>query len=281
MYFAPPKAARSEGKPRRLWLHAGLHKTGTTSLQSFLTQKRDLLAEHGLLYVRAGTNQYLNGNHNVAWELTGDRRFELDTGTVAEAVQEIADFPGDAILSSEDFEGLLHQPKGFDPLLRHPLLRNHQVTVLIYIRNQAEYLASVFRENRDYHGIDWSVSEYLDRVLKDGRIPVRDWIFQFDLKAVAKAWPHHGAKLALRNYHTLADGSSVNDFLSLVAPDIEPGEYPRLNVAPTRMRLRDTDAATLMERFGPDNLKLCKAMGIAADGLTEVPSWSRMAVEIA
>jgi len=281
MYFSPPKAARQDGKTRRLWLHAGLHKTGTTSLQAFLTLHRDALTQHGLLYVRAGTNQYLNGNHNVAWELTGDRRFELDTGTVAEAVQEIADFQGDAILSSEDFESILHRPKAFDPLLRHPLLRGHQVTILVYVRNQAEYLASVFRENRDYHGIDWSVSEYLDRVLKDGRIPVRDWVFQFDLRAIAKAWPYHGAKLVVRNYHKLAGGSSVNDFLAVVAPGIPPGENPRLNVAPTRLRLRDQDAARLMERFAADNRRVCKAMGIEPDGLVGVPAWGEMAVEIA
>ena len=281
MYFAPPQTAKTRRKPRRLWLHAGLHKTGTTSLQSFLAQNRDLLARHGVLYVRAGTNQYLNGNHNVAWEITGDHRFELDTGTLMEAAQEIDDFDGDAIMSSEDFESLLHRPKAFNPLFRHKLLAGHQITVVVYVRNQAEYLASLFLENQANHGITWGVNDYLDRILRDSRIAVRDWVFQFDLLAMAKAWPYRNAKLVVRNYHTLVAGSSVNDFLSLVAPGIEAGDTPRLNTAPVLVRLRDQDTARLMARFAEGNRRLCKMMAISPDGLTETPQWPENATELA
>lgn len=272
MHFAPPVRRRSS-KPRRLWLHAGLHKTGTTSLQSFLAERRDQLASRSLLYVRAGTNQYLDGNHNIAWELTGDRRFELDTGVLEEAAQEIDDFDGDAILSSEDFESLLHRPAGFDPLLRHELLRGHQVCVVVYLRNQAEYLASLLWENRK-HGIEWGSADYMNAVVQTGRLEAREWVYQFDWQAMAKAWPYRNAKLILRNYHRLAGGSTVNDFLSVVAPGVEAGERPRLNAASAPVRLSDRDASALMARFAPGNRRLCEAVGIAADGLTEVPRWA-------
>jgi len=280
MHFAPPKPRRRDSKPRRLWLHAGLHKTGTTSLQSFLVQNREHLASRGLLYVHAGTNQYLNGNHNVAWELTGDRRFELDTGVLEEAAQEIDDFEGDAILSSEDFESLLSRPKGFDPLLRHPLLRSHQVTMVVYARNQAEYLASLMWENRK-HGLDWGLTDYLDRILRDGSISTREWMFQFDLLSMAKFWPYRNAKLLVRNYHRLMGGSSVFDFMSLVTPEIEPGQDLRLNTAPEPVRLPDRAAAQLMEKFGPGNRRLCGLMGISCDGLIDPPRWPGNAVELA
>ncbi len=276
MHFAPPKASRASNKPRHLWIHAGLHKTGTTSLQSFLVQNRDTLAAQGLLYVRAGTNPYLNGNHNVAWELTGDRRFELDTGCLEEAAQEIADFDGDAILSSEDFESLLHRPQGFDPLLRHDLLRRHQVTIVIYVRNQAEYLASLLAENRK-HGIE-HVEDYLNRILEDGRLSAREWVFQFDLAALGKVWPHRNSKLLVRNYHTLAGGSTVTDFLGMLEAKGMADEDVRLNQASEPVRLSDQATSLLMARFAEGNRRICAKMKIAPDGLCTAPRWPEGAV---
>ncbi len=273
MYFAPPAAQKRQqaqyaGKTRRLWIHAGLHKTGTTSLQSFLAEKREALAERGVLYVRAGTNRYLDGNHNVAWELTGDHRFELDTGCLEEAVQEIADFPGDAILSSEDFESLLHRPKGFDPLLRHHLLRHHRVGVLVYLRNQADYLASLAAENQK-HGVAFSLEDYLARIVKDGRLAVREWVFQFDAAALAAAWPYRNAGLVLRNYHAMAGNSTVIDAIGLMAPGFKVEADPRLNVSHQKARLRTEDAARLMARFADANRRLCARLKLDAAGLLE------------
>ena len=111
-------------------------------------------------------------------------------------------------------------------------------------------------------------------------IGAREWVFQFDLPAVARAWPYRGAALVVRNYHCLAGGSTVSDFLGLVAPGMAVGEDPRLNVAAEPVRLSDHDAAALMVRFGPGNRRLCRAMGIAADGLVEPPRWAPDAIEV-
>jgi hypothetical protein len=60
----------------RLYVHCGLHKTGTTALQDFLAAQAATLARAGVLYPRAGRPGVAGGQHNIAWRLAGDRRFD-------------------------------------------------------------------------------------------------------------------------------------------------------------------------------------------------------------
>ena len=41
-------------RKKRLFLHIGRHKTGTTSLQNFFSEKKELLSERGILYPETG-----------------------------------------------------------------------------------------------------------------------------------------------------------------------------------------------------------------------------------
>ncbi len=274
MYFRPPSLAYKPGQGRSLWLHAGLHKTGTTSLQAFLARERDPLTAHGIRPIQAGTASWLDGHHNLAWELTGDPRRDLGVGMLDEAIEEIAACDGDAILSSEDFETLLHRPKGFDPLLADPRLRGWQVNIVVYLRNQAEALASLLAE-LPKHGLATNGSDWLEELLRRGHWPVRDWVFQFDLAAVWRRWPHRGARLILRNYHQLAGGSTIDDFMALTAPGYRwSAPQPRLNPAPHRVRLSDPATALVMARFADGNRKLCAAAKIPDTGLLTAPAWA-------
>ena len=104
-------------------LHTGLHKTGTTALQSFLSTAAEELSTRGLLYPMAGRPpDFPDGHHNIAWQLGGDRRFRSSAGTLDDVASEISAFPGDAILSSEDFEGVLGTPRRLSLIVNHPLL---------------------------------------------------------------------------------------------------------------------------------------------------------------
>ena len=51
---------------KRLIIHPGFHKSGTTALQESFALNRALLREHGILYPRIGTKAH----HRVAWALT-------------------------------------------------------------------------------------------------------------------------------------------------------------------------------------------------------------------
>lgn len=88
---------------RRIILHLGPHKTGTTALQSFFSENRGLLQAHGLYYPVAGC--VYGGHHNLAWEILVDARFVRSCGGWTQLLEELNRLPlgGPVMLSSEDF----------------------------------------------------------------------------------------------------------------------------------------------------------------------------------
>jgi len=87
---------------KRIYLHIGTHKTGTTSLQSWALANIDALAAQGFLYPQSG--RMSGGNHSpLAWAIAGDSRSaDLSFETL---LSEIRAAPQPKILiSGEEFE---------------------------------------------------------------------------------------------------------------------------------------------------------------------------------
>ena len=235
--------ARPDARPV-LFIHAGLHKTGTTALQKSLAQNRESLGAHGILYPAAGCPGDAPAQHNIAWQLARDWRFHSAYGTLDDAAEEIAGHGGNAIISSEDFESILRRPDLVGRLAHHPRLRGHRVVLVIYLREQCSYVQSLFLQ-LTRNGLAQDAASLVETVCETGALKLRDWEFQFDYaRLVAKLARWKNGTLVLRNYHQLQGGSTVVDFLSLVAPDLrlptlEEGE--RINAA--------RDLATAMQEF--------------------------------
>ncbi len=73
---------------RTLYLHVGIHKTGTTSLQGLLAGCADDLQRFDVLYPLSGRNSdhtdlacYRLAHYNLAWQINGDPRFAARRGT--------------------------------------------------------------------------------------------------------------------------------------------------------------------------------------------------------
>src|SRR5205807_1857279 len=116
-------------------------------IEQFLSATAQEFRAQGLLYPISGRPANSpEGHHNIAWQMGGDRRFRSSAGTLDDVASEISSFPGDAILSSEDFETILGVPDRFLPLLEHPLLKEHAFTIVLWVRDQASYLESLFFE---------------------------------------------------------------------------------------------------------------------------------------
>jgi hypothetical protein len=206
---------------RRLIIHAGLHKTGTTAVQNFLSSIADPLRERGIFYPRAGVNQQLgHGHHNIAWQITRDRRFMRTVGTIDDLASEVAHFDGDVILSSEDFESISDCPDRFAPLRLHPALRDREFTFVVYVRNQVAYAESLFLE-LIHHGMGEEFARFVRPVFYDRKIHLREWTYQFDYTQIYARW---GAlcdsHLIVRNYHQMDGGSTILDFTNLVCPGL-------------------------------------------------------------
>ncbi len=220
----PPPAATGR---RHILLHAGLHKTGTTALQVFLAEAANHLLERAILYPATGRPDVApHGQHNIAWQLAGDRRFQSRFGTVDELATEIACFSGNAVLSSEDFESVLGTPERLAPLLRHPALRDHTFTVMLYVRDQVSYLEALFIELLQ-HGMVAPARVVCDQVLAEGVLRHRAWAFHFDYIALLRRlWRVAGASVLVRAYEPGEKRSTVADFLSVAGlrPDASRGE---------------------------------------------------------
>lgn len=154
-------------------LHIGTHKTGTKSLQTMLSQNSEWFEEQGLAYPVTGRVGY--GHHNLAWELTGDTRYEQATGSLDDVVTELARTEAPtALLSSEDFESLYRRPDPMARLLANLQEIGYDVHVVVTLREPADYTESLYEELLK-HGLTQSVDEFVDQVLREQSITFRHW----------------------------------------------------------------------------------------------------------
>lgn len=130
---------------RHLILHIGSHKTATTSIQHRLWHRYEALAGQGILYPRSG-NIWL-GPHRLGWSLGLDapaRNPADKPEQIAEAMlREAGDKGCDTILLSAEDLSLLD----IDQIERlKSLLPADQVTVVVYLRRQDDFLLSFYKQ---------------------------------------------------------------------------------------------------------------------------------------
>jgi hypothetical protein len=160
-------------KERALYLHVGTHKTGTTSLQAFITANAPGLASIGIHVPHAGRpilrfGGAQVGHHNVAWQLNDLDQFDPLDGGLQEVLDEVALVGAPtAILSSEDFEFLYTKPGILSHIAQAFGTIGYTVKVIMYLRSQAEYVQSVYSESaKTWALIDFE--RYLTSVLETG-----------------------------------------------------------------------------------------------------------------
>jgi hypothetical protein len=149
----------------RLFLHLGLAKTGTTSIQSFLRGNPDFLADHGAAYpdITAGSSDHAALAKSVLRRNPGREAnhvalaMEIRRGSGASAVE-----GGQTPLWSEIFrrietgaadttiisyENFYRRPElsGFDLLA--PRLKRHDVHGIIYLRAPEDWFVSLYAQS--------------------------------------------------------------------------------------------------------------------------------------
>ncbi len=194
----------------QIFVHCGLHKTGTTALQTVLMRKAAVLAQNGILYPRTGRLDVLGGgHHNIAWQIARDRRFDPNLGTVEALVEEIKGFDGKIVLSSEDFESILGNRSLIDRFFSAFAGANPDVHFVIYLRNQMSYCESIFIENLSQN-IGEEYPRYVHDIIRNGYLGLKDWSFQFDYAGMLKLAGASPARLIVRNFHEAETGLLAN-----------------------------------------------------------------------
>jgi hypothetical protein len=226
-----------------LYIHCGLHKTGTTALQNFLRTNTELLRASGLLNPYAGCLDSVgSGHHNIAWQLARDRRFDKAFGSIETLKHEIGRYHGDVIVSSEDFESVLGRPKTLEPLITLATSTNRQLVLIIYLRNQISYLESLYCEMLG-HGFGEEYQHIAQEVIDRHFLVMKEWIFHFDYEQLAKSLASlRFTRVIFRNYHSLQGGSIVADFTTLLGLNLQNDVYEPLGI---RLNERDPLAKSL------------------------------------
>ncbi len=126
---------------RTIYLHAGQHKTGTTQIQLALGRfhNRDVLNENNFEYPllsKHSDHQYL---HTYIIENQSGERSDSEAQVMTiQLLDYIGKSNKNIIISAE---GLQEAP----PKVVRELLSNHNVVVILYIREQADYLFSAYQ----------------------------------------------------------------------------------------------------------------------------------------
>jgi hypothetical protein len=131
---------------KRIYLHIGMHKTGTTSLQRLLASVAQQLRTDGALYPVCGRPNRRDdarfGHHLLAWGVLEKRGVNhLDDwhdvlNEIRTASEELV------ILSSEDFEGCNEEQ--IDQI--KTLLKGNEVHIVVYLRNPVDHMVSAYKQ---------------------------------------------------------------------------------------------------------------------------------------
>jgi hypothetical protein len=213
-------------------IHVGLHKTGTTSIQNFLAKNALELKRNGFLYPNGGCPENSSAHHNLAWQLAGDKRFNPAYGTVEKVVNETVNFPGNIIISSEDFENILGDTDRILPLTENVILSGRDIILVIYVRDQVSYAESLYLEMMK-HGMSYTAKEFFDVIVEGGRVSYREWVFHFEYDLIRRLKKRISVrKLIVRPYRSIVDNSSVTDLLHVIRceqAELSPESGPRYN----------------------------------------------------
>jgi hypothetical protein len=207
-------------------VHLGLHKTGTTAVQNYLTQNSYGLYRADAVYPTTGRHPLASTQHAllaaafVPTALIGI--FALagspDRDLLGRAVRQEIELSGraTAVLSSEEFSRLA--PGDVEEFARE--FRDYDIEPVIFLRNFAQSFEA-------YYGTLLLTTTVTD--------PEFERMLPTDLFAPLQAWAAvaAGGRVTVVDYHASATGNSVADFLTatgIASPYLpDPAVQERLN----------------------------------------------------
>lgn len=137
---------------KKLLIHIGRHKSGTTSLQASLWENRDILINEGIYYPNNSRREF--AHHLFAESLNPKNVREnglqniLKSEYVTDLIKEIEETDHQNILlSSEAFQNC-------NPEHVKEVLKDYDVSIVFYIREQVNYLESAYLQEvqaTNYH----------------------------------------------------------------------------------------------------------------------------------
>ncbi len=182
---------------RQVYLHIGLHKTGTTYVQQLMRANRAPLRRQGVLFP-GGEGKRMPSQVFAAWDLLGrrqrgapaDARIEGAWATLAEAVAKVPVNEAPTVLLCDEHLSLA------GPRQARRAVRSWgaaEVHVVVTVRDLGRVLPSAWQEDVKNRGtFQWTA--FVDAVRDPARIgtnPARGFWVRQDLPAVLATWARH------------------------------------------------------------------------------------------
>lgn len=134
---------------RRVILHVGTAKTGTTYLQTLMWNSRDVLRRQGVLFPGVERADHLNSSLAIRNNPELHRRGKRAPGAWNEMLREIAAFDGTAVISHEDL-GLATAQQAQSALAA---LAPAEIHVVVTARDCVRALPALWQEHVKFHSV--------------------------------------------------------------------------------------------------------------------------------
>lgn len=207
---------------RKMFLHVGLHKTGTTAIQDFLFLNRESLLTQGFLYPI--TEFHPLGQQRVAYAFNGEVNPHLNRSKVNqndELFNKLSE-----LINQDNYQTLIVSSENFTPAGNRTALRkirnffdDFEINVIFYLRRQDKYKESLYREHIKLPNSEVSSFEnFKVPYLLDYEKRLKPWMSVFGEE-----------NLIVRSYDYLVGNGIdvIDDFCHIVGLDVNNYEKPK------------------------------------------------------
>ena len=149
---------------KTLYLHIGLHKTGSTALQSTLLKHQTKLERRGYFIPKAGRNPRPKNrivHSNLSWEILGTPSFLTEAGGLSDAVQEIQNTEMPNCIITDEGLSRLRNPQMLTNSFPHL-----NIVVIAFTRNPLSAAGSLYCEH-----LKFGQTRIFDTWLKRASVP--------------------------------------------------------------------------------------------------------------
>ncbi|MCT7656475.1 hypothetical protein MBH78_21230 [Oceanimonas sp. NS1] len=201
---------------KKLFIHIGTGKTGSTAIQDFFFKNKNLFETKGLQYCTTGATE---NNHHLLCKnfLRNTSENNIIEKNIIKLREEIEQNPVEKFLiSSEYFPGLTIE-EIYE--LGHNLSSTCSIEVIVYLRRQDEFLESWYAQIMKKPEVNSDIFD-LKRVLYKEKI--------LDYEHLINKWETIASKIHVRPYEksSFKGGSIYKDFSECIGIDIEGIEIP-------------------------------------------------------
>ncbi|AKF24128.1 hypothetical protein YH65_00940 [Sulfurovum lithotrophicum] len=151
-----------------VYIHIGLPKTATSSIQGFLYHNKSFLEEHGYHYIQTGLNHDLKCHHDLVWKLDlhkGPSYVEQDIAKyrneiLRDLAAEVEAHKGKNLVVSSELLTFIGDFRKLKPLL--DVFKDKKVKFILNLRRQDRFLESLYQQVvKD--GVSLTFDEWLHR----------------------------------------------------------------------------------------------------------------------